>query len=127
MSGNNENNRPQVMYRLGAISQTGTYLPLVAHKKCRLKKASVHDTAVIAADGVNHYSFQLAVNGVLAGSPVLNSAGLAARAPLNLNLGSSGYLDLAKDDVVTLVVTEIGAGAVLTEASLAMDVQIVGN
>ena len=127
MSKSNENNRPQGQIRIGAISATAELGLMKADKKVILQKISVTDISVISADGTNHYQFQLKKNGSLIGSVVDNQAGLAARASLDLNLGTDTEKELASGDYLSLQITEVGAGAVLSEAACDWDYLVKGN
>ena len=77
----------------------------------RLIGASYLQDGVIGASGTNYITLRLAVDEVAVGADVDTQAGLADRAPLALNLGSLGYIDIEKDEILSLDVTETGTFA----------------
>ncbi len=126
MSLSNNANRPEMTAKVGAVAATIEVGVLVAHKKMELKNLSLMDIVLVAASGSNFIQAQALKNGTLIGTVVDTQAGLAARQPLDLNLGTLAERSLAAGDVVTVVLTKAGTGA-LTEASLHVDALVIGQ
>lgn len=126
MSKSNENNRPSALALIGAVSATREVPLLVAHKKMRVRAASVVDITAVSASGTNYVTAQLKVDGTLAGAAVDTQAGLAAREPLDLGLGSDGYIDLEAGEVLSLQLTVAASGA-LTDVAVSLDLEVIGN
>lgn len=126
MSKSNENNRPQLSVLLGALSATREVPVLVAHKKMRVRNLSLMDITAVAASGTNYVTMRPKIDGVDAGVDVDTQAGLAAREPLDSDLGSDGYIDLEAGEVLSVNLTVAASGA-LTDAVLSADLEVIGN
>lgn len=126
MSTSNESNRPSLCLPLGDRSASAKILALYAHKKIRVHSASLVQDAVLAASGVNYTEAQLELDGVGVGTAVDNQAGLAARGPLDLDMGANGYVDLEIGSSLGLDLVKNGTGS-LDESSLILDCEIIGN
>lgn len=122
----NSNNRQEIQVRIGAIAATGEYLAVVAGKKLRVLSAKVTDLGAQAASEADYLEYQLKQNTVAVGTKKDNKAGTAALAAFSVSLGTAGYIDMAKGDNLTLVVTKQGNGAG-TDLLLSLDCEVIGN
>lgn len=121
MSLSNENNRPQSVLGIGAVSATVEKGLLLADKAMTLKKVSLVDISAVAASGTNYVQAQLKKNGTLIGAVVDTQAGLTAREALELDLGDDAELEAG--DFLSLQLT-VAASGELTEASAHVDYQV---
>ena len=123
----NENNRPPVVLNLGDVSSDVTQTLFIAHKKTRIRMASIVQELAIAASGANYVTGRLKVNNVNVGLDSDTQDGLAARTPLHMLINEDkNYVDLEIGDVLSLDLKLTGTGA-LTNAIVVMDMQIIGN
>lgn len=122
----NHNNRPQVVVSLGALDATEVLPALLADKKMKLLSAKIVQEGVISASGTNYLTVQMKVDNVAVGSAVDTQAGVAARTPIALNIGTEPLV-LAKDSYLALDVVESGTFTEGTDAILVLDLEIVGN
>lgn len=126
MSKSNENNRPSFGLNVGALATTREVGLLVCHKHMILKNVSVMDITAVAADGTDYVQAQVKKNGTLIGSVVDTQAGLLAREPLDLDLGTDAEKECAPGDVLSVQLTVAASGA-LTDASISADLQVKGS
>ena len=120
----NVNNRPSISIPMGDVSADKTIAVLLADKKIRIKNAAVVQEAAIAASGTNYVNFQLEKATVGIGALVDTIAGLAARESLALELGTELLLEVG--EVLSLNIDVEGA-AVLSDAILVLDYEVIGN
>jgi len=119
----NESNRSEMAVSVGALAATRKVVLMKAHKKVTLKSISLLDSAAVAAHADNYVSAQLQVDGANSGDAVDTKLGVAALASLALD---GADLDLEKDEVLSVILTKAGTGA-LTDASICIDHIVVGN
>jgi len=122
----NHNNRPSVCVSIAALDASVVLPLLLADKKLKVLSAKYVQEDAISADGSNYLAMQLKVDNVAVGSAVDTQAGVAARTPVELDLGSEP-LSVEKDSYVSLDVTESGTFAEGSPGLLVLDVEVVGN
>ncbi len=127
MSKSNENNRPMVSVALPVIAAPIVLPIMLAGKKLRIRSAKLVQEAVIAASGTNFLTYQLKIDNVLKGVAIDTQAGVAVRTALPLDLGTLGFLDLEKDEYLSLDVTEDGTFTDGDLAILSLDIEVIGN
>lgn len=127
MSKSNANNRPMVSVALPVIAAAIVLPIMVAGKKIRIHSAKIVQEGAISASGTNFLGYQLKINNVAKGVLVDTQAGLAVRTPLVLDLGADGFLDLAKDEYLSLDVAEDGTFVEGDLAVLSLDIEVIGN
>lgn len=110
---------------VGAVSSTTEVMVLEAAQTLLIKSIKMVDATVIGASGTNFIQLQVLLDGVLQQSLVDTQAGLAARAPIPLDIGSSGLL-VTKGSVVSVAITVQGTGS-LSRGSLMMNYLLIGN
>jgi len=127
----NSNNRSQVTVAVGAIAATAEKGLLYAHKKMIVRGVALVDITAVAASGTDYIQAQCLVNGTLVGTVADTQAGLAAREALPLVMPADGLtnnlgITLEKGEFLSIALTKAASGA-LTNASIHLDVEIVGN
>lgn len=127
MSNSNENNRPDVAVRLGAITAAGTRAVLYAHKTLLLRNAAMVFDGAVAGTPAANFSFTVRDRAGAETNDVSNEVPGVAGIGEALDLEVADEYVLEKGHTLQLVIAETGSAADISGATFVLDYQVKGN